>query len=290
MNPKSTCVAELQARNGMGGKLGRKPSSEDLEAPLTDSGAGSPSSSGRLERRAATALGGGGAFLSEVQLNQVRSLPCAGFLKRRSLHPSSGAREAIGWRCLLFKVHLLGPHRTGHRNGISCRQAVVVPVGGASLGISWVQYIGFIAEHAAIASLLRPWCTFMASRLGTPELVCAPTVRISLQQHACAADACFAARRGCLFYRVAARAARHRRCGRGLGPAACEGRLAARALVVAQRRTKPWSQALARHAGPAGGQSRRVALAPWMQDEAMSQHLASHAGRAQVQAVVAMQG
>ena len=54
-----------------------------------------------------------------------------------------------------------------------------------------------------------------------------------------------AARRGCLFYRVAARAARHRRCGRGLGPAACEGQLAARALVIAQRRAKPWNQALA---------------------------------------------
>ena len=67
----------MQARNGMGGKLGRKPSSEDLEAPLTDSGAGSPSSSGRLERRAATALGGGGAFLSEVQLNQARPQPHA---------------------------------------------------------------------------------------------------------------------------------------------------------------------------------------------------------------------
>ena len=70
-------VRGVQARNGLGGKLGRKPSSEDLEAPLTDSGAGSPSSSGRLERRAATALAGGGAYLSEVQLNQARPQPHA---------------------------------------------------------------------------------------------------------------------------------------------------------------------------------------------------------------------
>ncbi|KAK9833979.1 hypothetical protein WJX81_000500 [Elliptochloris bilobata] len=59
----------VQAWNGKA-KLPRRSSSEDLEAPLTDSGAGSPSSSGRLERRAATALAGGGAYLSEVQLNQ----------------------------------------------------------------------------------------------------------------------------------------------------------------------------------------------------------------------------
>lgn len=91
-----------------------------------------------------------------------------------------------------------------------------------------------------------------------------------------------AARRGCLFYRVAARAARHRRCGHGLGPAACEGQLAARALVVAQRRAKPWNQALARHAGPAAGRADAWRLHPGSRAKPSPCHsyLASHAGRA----------
>ena len=59
-----------QVRNGKA-KLPRRPSSEDLEAPLTDSAAGSPSSSGRLERRTLPSSSGG-VYLSEVQLNQVR--------------------------------------------------------------------------------------------------------------------------------------------------------------------------------------------------------------------------
>ena len=59
-----------QVRNGKA-KLPRRPSSEDLEAPLTDSAAGSPSSSGRLERRTLPSSSGG-VYLSEVQLNQAR--------------------------------------------------------------------------------------------------------------------------------------------------------------------------------------------------------------------------
>ena len=84
----------VQARSGLGGKLGRKPSSEDLEAPLTDSGNGSPSSSGRLERRAATALGGGGAYLSEVQLNQARPRPRA--LGAGVIHGCQQPQEEVG--------------------------------------------------------------------------------------------------------------------------------------------------------------------------------------------------
>ncbi len=68
------------AQSGRGGKakVPRRPSSEDLEAPLTDSGAGSPSSTGRVERargrEGATAVAGAG-YLSEVQLNQARRAP-----------------------------------------------------------------------------------------------------------------------------------------------------------------------------------------------------------------------
>lgn len=89
----------MQARNGMGGKLGRKPSSEDLEAPLTDSGAGSPSSSGRLERRAGTALGGGGAYLSEVQLNQARPQFHMRDVARKEEFAASGACQAAAPSC-----------------------------------------------------------------------------------------------------------------------------------------------------------------------------------------------
>lgn len=100
MHALTQSVAAVQVRNGMGGKLGRKPSSEDLEAPLTDSGNGSPSSSGRLERRTATALGGGGAYLSEVQLNQARPWAHAwGDFISKGLERRAAAMLFVGCAC-----------------------------------------------------------------------------------------------------------------------------------------------------------------------------------------------
>jgi hypothetical protein len=93
------------AQSGRGGKakVPRRPSSEDLEAPLTDSGAGSPSSTGRVERargrEGATAVAGAG-YLSEVQLNQARpahpphTRVC--FLQRQGLGGAASAGHGSG--------------------------------------------------------------------------------------------------------------------------------------------------------------------------------------------------
>lgn len=89
----------------MKAKLPRRPSSEDLEAPLTDSAAGSPSSSGRLERRTLPSSSGG-VYLSEVQLNQARMRSAHSGLFKRCAGKLSIAQpdEAASVRMYSIKV------------------------------------------------------------------------------------------------------------------------------------------------------------------------------------------
>ncbi len=110
------------AQSGRGGKakVPRRPSSEDLEAPLTDSGAGSPSSTGRVERargrEGATAVAGAG-YLSEVQLNQARRAPPPHTHAGGGMWPICARYFGPGWGLPLARLcaHVCLSPRTGAR-------------------------------------------------------------------------------------------------------------------------------------------------------------------------------